>query len=143
MAYEWRVRDWSSVVCSSDLIDGKVLPSVNAQFSLGGRYGSNQHQGNLVDQLTTAYAPTAAGLYENERNRMQDTMFGAPALAATDYQDIQAVQQAGAMRDQYGQQQVNADIAPHDFAQNIPAKKLADYLAMIPGGTVGDPTSVV
>src|SRR3546814_15458974 len=98
MAYEWRVRDWSSVVCSSDLIEGKVLPSVNAQFSLGGRYGSNQHQGNLVDQLTTAYAPPAAGLYENERNRMQDTMFDAPALAAPDYHAIQALQQTSEER---------------------------------------------
>jgi hypothetical protein len=118
-------------------VSSKVLPSVNSQFSGAGRYGSNAHQNQLVDQLTNAYAPYASQNYQFERSNQEAASRAAPGLAGADYQDIQAVLGAGQMQDQYGQQQVNADIARHDFAQNIPAQKLAQYMAMINGGTVG------
>lgn len=114
-----------------------VLPSVNSQFSAAGRYGSNSHQNQAIDQLTNAYAPYASNIYQTERAAQEAASNNAPALANADYQDINAVAAAGAARDQYGQQQVNADINRWDFANNVDQQKLAQYMALINGGTVG------
>lgn len=78
-----------------------------------------------------------AGTFDAERARQEAAAGNAPGLAQADYADIQAVLGAGGMRDQYGQQLLNADIARHDFAQNIPAQKLAQYMALVNGGTIG------
>lgn len=118
-------------------VAGKVLPSVNSQFSAAGRYGSNAHQNQQIDQLTTAFAPYASQNYQFERSNQEAASRNAPGLAAADYQDINAVLGAGQMQDAYGQRQVDADVARHDWSQNIGQQKLANYLAMIQGGTVG------
>jgi hypothetical protein len=119
-------------------IASHVLPSVNSQFSLAGRYGSNAHQNQLVDQLTNAYAPYASQNYQFERGNQEAAAARSPQFAAQDYQDINAVLGAGQLRQDYGQQQINADIGRWDFAQNLPAQKLAQYAALTSGGTVGN-----
>jgi hypothetical protein len=118
-------------------VASKVLPSVTSQFSGAGRYGSNAHQNQLVDQLTSAYAPYASQNYQFERGNQEAAAARSPQFAAEDYRDIAAVGQAGAMRDQYGQQQINADRERFDFAQQSPQDQLARYMALISGGTVG------
>lgn len=119
-----------------------------AQQALGGfanqdfanRLGAIGQLGGLAQQGFAnqfAGAQGLAGTYGQERGFQEAASGNAPGLAQSDYQDIAAVQQAGALRDQYGQQLLNADIARHDFAQNIPAQKLAQYMALVNGGTVG------
>lgn len=118
-----------------------VLPSVNSQFSAAGRYGSNSHQNQLTDQLTNAFAPYASQNWNAERNRQEAASAGAGSLAGQDFNDINAVLQAGQMRDQYGQQQINADINRFDFANNLPLQKLINYSGLVQGGNVGGTTT--
>jgi hypothetical protein len=103
---------------------------LNAQQAIGGL-----SQQDVANRLAGAGA--LAGTYGQERGIQEAAAGNAPSLAATDYQDIAAVGQAGQMRDQYGQAQINADRERFDFAQQSPQDQLARYMALISGGTVG------
>ena len=77
-------------------IAASVIPNVNAQFSLGGRYGSPDHAGSMTTALANAEAPYDYGNYQTERANQQSAAGMAPSYASQDWQDIAGLQSAGA-----------------------------------------------
>ena len=129
----------------------QTLGDISSKASLAGRYGSGA-MGNLQNRATGQYAQaltnTAGQLayqnYEAERQRQQQAIGAAPQLAATDYQDIQQLLQAGQVREGYQGQQLGADIQRFNFLQNQPQQNLQNYMSLVYGsplGRVGSTTS--
>jgi hypothetical protein len=121
-----------------------TLGDIASKSSLAGRYGSGA-MGNLQNRATGQYAQaltnTAGQLayqnYEQERARQQAAIAAAPQLAATDYQDIQQLLQAGQLREGYQGQQLGADIQRFNFLQNQPQQNLQNYLSLVYGSPLG------
>jgi len=121
-----------------------TLGNITSKASLAGRYGSGA-MGNLQDRATGQYAQaltnTAGNLayqnYEAERQRQQQAIGAAPQLAATDYQDINQLLQAGQLREGYQGQQLGADITRFNFLQNQPQQNLQNYLSLVYGNPLG------
>lgn len=61
----------------------------------------------------------------------------APGFAATDYSDLQSLLGVGTALDAKSGEQLASDIARFNFFENEPRERLADYLSMVSGGTVG------
>jgi hypothetical protein len=120
-----------------------IIPQVDAQFSLAGRYGSSDQAGSLTTALANAYAPYDYGNYQAERQLQQSAAGMAPAINAADWQNIQGLQQAGAGQDQFEQNRLNADIGRWNYDQNLAQSKLQQYMGLLlnPGfGTQGTTT---
>jgi hypothetical protein len=121
-----------------------TLGDIASKSSLAGRYGSGA-MGNLQNRATGQYAQaltnTAGQLayqnYEAERQRQQQAIGAAPQLAATDYQDIQQLLQAGQLREGYQGQQLGADIQRFNFLQNQPQQNLQNYMSLVYGNPLG------
>lgn len=121
-----------------------TLGDIASKASLAGRYGSGV-MGNLQDRASGQYAQaltnTAGQLayqnYEAERQRQQQAIGAAPQLAATDYQDIQNLLQAGQIREGYQGQQLGADIQRFNFLQNQPQQNLQNYMSLVYGNPLG------
>lgn len=121
-----------------------TLGDIASKSSLAGRYGSGV-MGNLQDRASGQYAQaltnTAGQLayqnYEAERQRQQQAIGAAPQLAATDYQDIQNLLQAGQIREGYTGQQLGADIQRFNFLQNQPQQNLQNYMSLVYGNPLG------
>lgn len=121
-----------------------TLGDIASKASLAGRYGSGA-MGNLQDRASGQYAQaltnTAGQLayqnYDAERQRQQQAIGLAPQMAATDYQDIQQLLQAGQLREGYQGQQLGADIARFNFLQNQPQQNLQNYMSLVYGNPLG------
>lgn len=121
-----------------------TLGDIASKSSLAGRYGSGV-MGNLQDRASGQYAQaltnTAGQLayqnYADERNRQQQAIGLAPQMAATDYQDIQNLLQAGQIREGYTGQQLGADIQRFNFLQNQPQQNLQNYMSLVYGNPLG------
>ncbi len=111
----------------------------NSMFASGGRYGSGAHAGQVSQGIANALAPQLFQNYQFERGLQENAAQLAPQFAAADYQDINALLQAGQMRRNYAQSLIDADKARWDFEQNMPLQKLNAYSALIggaPGATI-------
>lgn len=121
-----------------------TLGDIASKSSLAGRYGSGV-MGNLQDRASGQYAQaltnTAGQLayqnYADERARQQQAIGMAPQMAATDYQDIQNLLQAGQIREGYTGQQLGADIQRFNFLQNQPQQNLQNYMSLVYGNPLG------
>ncbi len=121
-----------------------VMPGVNATFGGAGRTGSQAHltamndaQSTLGTTLGDMNANLYGNNYESERDRMLQTQGMAPGLAATDYQDINAVAQAGQRVDSQSQALLDDQVARFDHYQNRPEQSLQNYIAAIQGNFGG------
>lgn len=121
-----------------------TLGNIASKASLAGRYGSGA-MGNLQDRASGQFAQsltnTAGQLayqnYEAERQRQQQAIGAAPALAQADYQDINQLLQAGQLREGYTGQQLGADIQRFNFLQNQPQQNLQNYMSLVYGNPLG------
>ena len=122
----------------------QTLGDIGSKASLAGRYGSGA-MGNLQNRATGQYAQaltnTAGQLayqnYADERAKQQQAIGMAPQLAATDYQDIQQLLNAGQVREGYTGQQLGADIQRFNFLQNQPQQNLQNYMSLVYGNPLG------
>jgi hypothetical protein len=122
----------------------QTLGDIGSKASLAGRYGSGA-MGSLQDRAAGIFgqnlANTAGTLayqnYADERARQQAATMAAPAMAGADYQDIQAMLQAGQAREGYTGAQTQADIAKFNFLQNQPQQNLQNYLSLVYGNPLG------
>jgi len=122
----------------------QTMGDIGSKASLAGRYGSGA-MGNLQDRASGQYAQaltnTAGQLayqnYADERAKQQQAIGMAPQLAATDYQDIQQLLQAGQLREGYTGQQLGADIQRFNFLQNQPQQNLQNYMSLVYGNPLG------
>jgi hypothetical protein len=118
-------------------IEAGVLPTVNAQFSLGGRYGSPDHAGTLAASLANAEAPLMYSNYQQERANQQQAAGMAPSYAQQDWSDIAGLQASGQAQDQLAQNQVNGNIDRWNYNQNLAGNKLQQYLGLLLNGGFG------
>jgi hypothetical protein len=112
-------------------IAANVMPSVNAQFSLAGRYGSPDHAGTVASALANAEAPLEYQNYQAERGNQQAAASLAPSFDAIEQNRIAALQGAGAAADQLAQNQVNANVNRWNYDQNLAQDKLQKYLGLL------------
>jgi hypothetical protein len=122
-------------------IAASVIPNVNAQFSLGGRYGSPDHAGSMTTALANAEAPYDYGNYQTERANQQSAAGMAPGYASQDWQDIAGLQGAGSQQDQIAQNQIDANKQRWDYNQNLGQNKLQQYMQLLMGPNWGNTTS--
>jgi hypothetical protein len=130
--------DLSGVASS---IDEQIRPRVGAQFGNAGRLGSPAHQGTYTSAMTNAMAPYAFNANQGERNRMMGAAQMAPGLAQADYGDIDRMAGVGVQREQMGQANLEDEINRFNFGQNVDAQKLAEYMALVGGGSPGGTTT--
>ena len=121
-----------------------TLGDISSKASLAGRYGSGamgQLQDRAAGQFGQTLANTAGQLayqnYADERARQQAATMAAPAMAGADYQDIQAMLQAGQAQEGYTGAQQQADIQKFNFLQNQPQQNLQNYLSLVYGNPLG------
>ncbi len=122
-------------------ISSQVTPKVNAQMSSAGRYGSGAHAESLSRGLTESFAPYASQMYQQGLNRMQSAAGMAPMFAQNDYQDIAALQGVGDLKQRMAQSELDDAKARFDYAQDLPANKLGQYMGFIGGNYGGTTTS--
>lgn len=117
----------------ADALRAQVQPSIDSMFSSAGRYGSGAHGGQVTEAMANALAPHLFQNYQFERGMQDRAAQMAPQFAAQDYQDINALLQAGLMRRNYAQSLIDADTARWNFEQNLPLQKLNAYQSLING----------
>lgn len=112
--------------------------------SSAGRYGSGamgQLEGRAEGALATGLSDIAGKLayqnYADERARQEAAATRAPALAETQYGDIQRLANVGAMSEDYQQRQLASDIARFNFGQLAPMQALQSYLGSVYGAPSG------
>lgn len=114
-------------------IASNVIPSVDAQFSLGGRYGSGAQANSLATGLTNAYAPFALQQFQGNQQLQQQAASLAPTIANQDYTDLGALQSVGTARDTYGQNVLSDVVNRYDATQNQPYNNLNWYMNLLYG----------
>lgn len=122
-----------------------IMPATQSQFAAAGRYGSPGGLGAATeragDQYMRQVGDVTSGLayknYGDERTRQMQSTALAPELAAGDYQDISMLGQAGGAREGQAQAELQGDISRFNFGQQQPTQALADYMALIGGGSMG------
>lgn len=118
-------------------IGDSVIPQVESQFSMGGRYGSPSMGGTMTTALADSIAPQMYGQYQANQQLQQGAASMAPNQAAQDYNDLGQLGQVGAGQDQYAQNQVNANVNHWNYNQNLTQNKLAQYMGLVNGANVG------
>jgi len=108
-----------------------------------GRMGSGAQQemeSRAEQNLATALSQQAGQLayqnYASERARQEAAAAGAPAMAASEYADINQLLQTGKAGEAYDQAKLEADVARFNFAQQKPYEKLSSYLGAVYGAPV-------
>ncbi|WP_149541433.1 hypothetical protein [Siccirubricoccus phaeus] len=128
-------------------------PSIDSAFAASGRLGSGSHAAAFSDAATRMAGDLAYQNYTNERNQQLQaaTTLGQSDLAArtlggqlagqaagADYQNINAMLQAGNITEGYGDKALTDEINRHNYQQNATYDQLSRYMALIQGaGTVG------
>ena len=122
----------------------QVMPGVNATFSGNGRYGSGMHSkaiessvDSLGQNLTNMAGSMAYQNYNDERQRMMGASALAPQIAQADYADIGQLERVGQVREGLAGAQLQDDIDKFNFQQNEPRDRLAEYAALVAGGSFG------
>lgn len=121
-------------------ISDSVLPTVESQFSGGGRYGSPAMAGTMTTALADAIAPSEYGNYQQERQNQQTASSMAPTAANQDYVDLGQLNAAGQQQDAFNQSNINANIDRYNYGQTGPGSplgKLQNYLTAVQGGSWG------
>jgi len=123
------------------------MDSVNrlrSTASSAGRYGSgamenleNRALGQFGTALTDVAGKLAYENYATERGRQMAAMGMAPEMASADYADIQRLLTTGQALESYDQAALQDAIARYNFAQNLPAAQLQQYLSAAYGSPMG------
>ena len=115
-----------------------VLPGLRSQFEGAGRTGSGADLDTTLravkdlDQAQANAAASASGqAYQQERGNQQQAMALAPALAAQDYSDLDAMLRAGGALDSKAQQNLDADVARYDYQQTAQPQWIADMARLL------------
>lgn len=122
----------------------RAVGGQTAGFAGSGRTGSgmqafyqNQQNDTLARNLGDLYNQTYYNNYATERQNQMNASQLAPQFAQMDYDNLNALQGVGSIRDNYSQNLVNADIDRWNYNQNLPANRLAQYMSMIQGNYGG------
>jgi hypothetical protein len=114
---------------TNPLLNAAFQPAINqvqSQFAKAGRYGSGANQ----QALASALAPIS---YQAQ----QEAISQAPQAANMAAQQLAGV---GAAKENQSQAELQGQIDKFNFEQNKDASKLAAYMGLVGGGTVGSNT---
>lgn len=121
-----------------------AINKARSAASSAGRYGSGalgQLEGRAEGALATGLSDIAGRLayqnYADERARQEAAAMRAPALAETQYGDIQRLANVGAMSEDYQQRQLASDIARFNYQQLAPMQALQSFLGSVYGAPAG------
>ena len=103
-----------------------VMEMMEGRVAQAGRYGSGYGDAAIAQAL----APAAL-------QAQQAAIAQAPAARQLGFADLQTLAQVGAAREAQAQAELAGDIQRFQFEQARPQQKLADYMATVAGGTVG------
>ena len=112
---------------TNPLFQQALQPTIAAALNpaqMSGRYGSGYAQKAVAE----AVAPL---MYQAQQQAIQQ----APMAREFGFADLQTLAQVGAAREAQEQAELAADIERFQFQQARPAQKLADYMAMVQGGS--------
>lgn len=131
-----------------DAFNKQILPGIGSMFSGAGRTPQagnlagnavNSATDTLTRNLAGAATQAGAGAYDAERARQQQTLGLLPSFQQMDYNNANAMLQAGALRDEKAQQNIDAAIAKYNYEQNAQGDyqtRVAQQIQSIyPGGT--------
>ena len=104
-----------------------VIDTIESRFSKYGRLGSGANQSAL-----------ASGLAPIAYKAQQDALRMAPNIQNLDAQQLAKV---GGAREADAMAKLQSDIDRFNFEQNIDDQRLANYLSLVGGGTVGSNTA--
>ena len=104
-----------------------VIDTIESRFSKYGRLGSGANQSAL-----------ASGLAPIAYKAQQDALRMAPNIQNLDAQQLAKV---GGAREADAMATLQSDIDRYNFEQNIDDQRLANYLSLVGGGTVGSNTA--
>lgn len=116
----------------------KVLPLVRSAAPRG-RSSSPTARQQEVQALTDVFA----GQYGQERQNMMHALSQIPQIANLDYADIAKLASIGEARRDMEQDEIDEQIARHEYKQEQPYQKLRDYQNFIMGnyGNTSESTS--
>jgi hypothetical protein len=110
------------------------VQGLQSQASSMGRYGSNamgQQVGQAQDIFGRNLAESAGQLAyqsaEAERNRKMQAIKDAPAMAQSDYLDIDKLLKVGQAEESYQQKQLQDAINRYNYEQTLPQQKLQQF----------------
>lgn len=112
-----------------DAVLRKARDSVNANYALGGRYGSGAHDA----AVTEATAPLIYDNYMRERALMDEAARIAPSIAQTDYFDAQQLGRVGEDRQAYAQDLTNDEVARFNWDEKKKFNALQLLMGMLSG----------
>lgn len=126
----------------------QVLPGIDARFSQAGRTGSGAH-GTAVGRAYGDYLNSVADMsgnlayrnYGDERNRQVQGMLFAPQLAQQDYADLERLGYVGGVREQYGQNDIDAALQRWNYEQRAPFDWTSEYIANLQSAPWNQSTS--
>lgn len=133
----------------------QVTNRLQSDFASSGR-NTGAARPVAADELSSLATGIYGGDYQAERDRMatelgqqRQQQFGAlglaPGLAQADYNDINALRDVGAAREDLSGRQAQDAAARWDFAQNAPGANLDQYLARLrgyPGSAMSQSTPI-
>ena len=121
-----------------------VSPGIDAAFSSSGRYGSGMHasahdtaQQDLGRSLSDMAGSIGYQNYGDERNRMLQSAGIAPQMAAADYSDMSQLANVGQAYESQAGAEMQDDISRFNFGQQAEKDALAQYMALVGGGSYG------
>lgn len=121
-----------------------AIQGTRSGASMAGRYGSpamfeqeSRAQQNLANALANQAGQLMFQNYGAERQAMQNAIQQAPAMAQSDYSDIQQLMTVGQTAEGYQQKALESDIARFEFEENKPYTKLQSYLSAAYGAPMG------
>jgi hypothetical protein len=125
-----------------------TAPAERAQFEGSGRNLGGADMGtylqarkNLDQTQSNATAQAEEGAYNNERGLQNATLGMLPSFQNMDYQNIGAMQQAGANTDAANQAAINAAVARYNYGTTAQPNYISDFLARIGAGYPGGQTT--
>jgi len=114
-----------------------IQPQLQSRFGSSGNLDSSAFANAFTSSLADQAGKLAFQNYSNERTNQMNAVNQAPTLANQDYTDIGQLAQVGQTREGYANQQLQDQINRFNFDQNKEGNKVAQYLAMVGGGSFG------
>lgn len=127
-------------------IKSKVMPSINSQWMMKGREGSNLYGDTMGRSLTESFAPWASQNWQFGKNMQMDAAKFAPDLRKMDYFDAGALGLVGKEQQDMAQAERDDAKARWDYYQNLPYEQLNRYMNTVGGqqwGSQGTSTTPV
>lgn len=122
-------------------VSNAITPMVDAKFEASGRYGGGAHKQALADALANAGTQAAYQNFGDERANQTRMAAFAPEIGNIDYQNIAALSDVGAARENLAQAKINEDIERYNFGQMEPYTRLGLYNNFIQGNYGGTGTA--